>query len=173
MHIQPKATIYDANLGLTDRVIRIAIGAALVVSFMVFQEAGSSVFAALALLAIPTVTTALLSWDPLYALLGISSNGQQRDTGFADSNVGTIDRGIRYGVSGAMVLSFLVLAPTPVGLSALLPLAAIVVFATAVTGWCPLYTLANLSTRPVRSGTVHGFTSESLQQISGHERKAA
>lgn len=174
MHIQPKAHIYDSNVGVIDRAIRIVAGAAMVASFMAFQEAGTAVFAALALLAIPVATTALLRWDPLYALLGINSTGRKTSPDFSESNIGDTDRYVRYGLSGSLVLGFMVAAPTPVGLSALLPLAAIVVFATAVTGWCPLYTLTNLSSRPVRgSGTVVGFNGEPRKVDTTHGRKAA
>lgn len=174
MHIKPKATIYCSNVGLIDRVVRFVASAAMVASFMAYQEAGTGLYAGLALLAIPVFTSALLRWDPIYALLGVNTTGEVVGDGFAEQNMGNLDRTIRYGVSGAMVVGFMVTATAPIGASALLPLLAIVVFGTAVTGWCPLYTLGNLSTRPVReSGEILGFNGEPQKVETSHGKKAA
>jgi hypothetical protein len=59
-----------------------------------------------------------------------------------------VERIVRVGV-GLSLLSLLVLAPVPGwGLAGLLGLVPLV---TGATGWCPLYTLLRVSTRPASS----------------------
>lgn len=174
MHIKPRATIYHSNIGATDRVVRVAASIAMVGSFMALQAPGTAVYALLALLSVPVATTALLRWDPIYAVLGLNTTGERVHPAFANANLGRTDQVIRYGLSAALVGGFMIAAPTPVGLSAVLPLLAIGVFGTAVTSWCPLYTMLNLSTRPVkRTGTVVNFNGEPRKAEPDHGRRAA
>lgn len=150
MYTNVNTHIHDDNLGISDRIVRVLVSIGLVGSFMAFQTAdGGSLWAVLALVAPVIAATALLSWDPLYAVLGINSTGKAYNSQFSDDNVGRIDRVVRYGISATLVVGFMLLAPTPVGASVVLPLLALPIFTTALTGWCPIYGLLQISTRDV------------------------
>lgn len=70
------------NLGIMDRVIRVAIGSIIFASL--FSNGVVHAELVLALLAIPLVTTALMAWDPIYAVLGINSFGSRADVDAAE-----------------------------------------------------------------------------------------
>lgn len=65
------------------------------------------------------------------------------------ANVGTIDRVIRFAVAiGLLALAMFAGLSTPlIWISAIL---AAILAVTALTGFCPLYSVLRLSTRPVR-----------------------
>ena len=60
------------NVGLTDAVIRIAI-ALLLLGIVLNLDLGPIQTFSLVVLSIPTMLFALMRWDPLYRLFGISS----------------------------------------------------------------------------------------------------
>ena len=61
-------------------------------------------------------------------------------------NIGIFDKSVRYVVSTALIGAMLIATPTPVGWLVLLPLVAIPIFISAISGWDPIYAL--LQKRP-------------------------
>lgn len=67
-----------SNLGVTDRLIRYLVGAILIGTLLLVSGVASAgwhigwlVF--LPLISIPIVMSAIMRWDPVYAIFGISS----------------------------------------------------------------------------------------------------
>jgi len=61
-------------------------------------------------------------------------------------NIGIIDKSIRYVVGASLIGVILIATPTPVGWLVLLPLIAIPILISAISGWDPIYAL--LQKRP-------------------------
>ena len=61
-------------------------------------------------------------------------------------NIGIIDKSVRYVVGAALIGVMLMATPTPVGWLVLLPLVAIPIVISAISGWDPIYAL--LQKRP-------------------------
>jgi len=61
-------------------------------------------------------------------------------------NAGSIDRGIRGLVGVALLILFLVAPPANIYLHFGVVAAGIILLATAVLSWCPLYTVLGLNT---------------------------
>lgn len=64
------------------------------------------------------------------------------------TNVGTTDRIVRAVAGTALIAAGLFSATTAAGFIAVLPLIAIPVVLTAMTGYCPLYAAMGFSTNP-------------------------
>jgi hypothetical protein len=148
-----QSSIYTQNIGSGDRVIRYVVGAALIGLFMAYQETGNryeELIASLALVSIVVISTAIVRWDPIYAMLGIhtvaSARKRLRNSAV---NVGMTDSAVRLAVGSAMIGGFMLFSPTPVGWTVLLPLLAIPVIVTSIIGWCPTYSVAKVNTSRV------------------------
>jgi hypothetical protein len=61
-------------------------------------------------------------------------------------NIGIIDTSVRYFVGATLIGVMLIATPTPVGWLVILPLIAIPIFISAISGWDPIYAL--LQKRP-------------------------
>lgn len=175
-------TIYSQNVGNGDRLIRLVASATLIGVFMIFQTTASKFYSPLALLAIPIAITAMMKWDPIYAWLKWNtSKNRAYHPVFTATNVGRIDRYIRYGLATALIAGFALFTPTPVAWTTVLALIAIPIAATAITGWCPFYASTGVSTsKPVakRDNVVYPeFTGPVAPRpnrpAQGHGRKAA
>ena len=145
-----QSSIYTPNVGNGDRLIRYFTGGALLGLFMVYTAASNrydELLATLALVSIVVISTAIIRWDPLYALLRINTVARtwKKSRKFM-ANVGVTDRIVRLAIGSAMISGFAMFSPTPVGWTAILPLLAIPVIVTAITGWCPIYSVTRVST---------------------------
>ena len=70
------------NVGAVDRVARLGIGSALLLSLLTMTT--MQVELVVTLLAIPLILTAITAWDPLYATLGINSFASHVDVEVAE-----------------------------------------------------------------------------------------
>jgi hypothetical protein len=61
------------NVGTVDRILRFAIGSALIAFPMLYQGTATEYAALTALASIPVIVTAIICWDPVYGLLKFSS----------------------------------------------------------------------------------------------------
>lgn len=61
-----------ANVGMTDRIVRLAIGCALLAYFFL----GTGAISWLGLIGIAPILTALAGWCPAYRMLGMSTCAQ-------------------------------------------------------------------------------------------------
>lgn len=145
-----KQSSYTQNVGNGDRLIRYITGSFLIGLFMAYTSVGNrydDLLATLALLSIVIITSAIIRWDPVYAMLGLDTNaGTANRIRSGAVNVGMIDSAVRLATGSAMIGGFMLLSPTPVGWSVILPLLAIPVIVTAIIGWCPVYALFKVNT---------------------------
>lgn len=139
---------YQTNLGFTDREVRMLAGAGMIAAVIFYAPTPIGLWGLLALAAIPIIATSIMGWDPLYALLGFTtyhrneSDIHQR-TWFA-SNIGTVDRYVRVGLAGILIGS-MIFGPL-VSWELAGAMAAILLVASAMMAWDPLYALAGLNT---------------------------
>jgi hypothetical protein len=68
--------MFKTNEGTVDRVLRVAVGLALLVWF--FADQGQGFWHYAKLIGIVPVLTGLLGWCPLYSLLGVSTCPMKR-----------------------------------------------------------------------------------------------
>jgi hypothetical protein len=71
-----------SNVGMFDRVLRIALGASLIGFTMSGTFTGVEMVAAL--VAVPLIITALIAWDPIYALTDINTFASRHDVEMAN-----------------------------------------------------------------------------------------
>jgi hypothetical protein len=58
-----------------------------------------------------------------------------------NQNIGLVDKFVRFTLGGVLIGVTLLSTLTPVGWTVLLPLIAIPIFISAITGWDPIYAL--------------------------------
>ena len=167
------------NLGIGDRMFRYVVGSGLIGLFMAYAANGNrydELLATLALVSIIIIASAIIRWDPVYAILGINTIAKTKEKIRSSvANVGMIDSAVRLAIGSSLIGGFLLFSPTPVGWTAILPLLAIPVMATAIMGWCPLYSLSNVNTTRTRLRKTKilppGFTGPTLPR-SGRTKTA-
>jgi len=135
----------NPNLSFTDREFRCILAAVLILGVLLSEPAPLGYWSLMILASIPVITTAIVGWDPLYTLLGISTKHSgdhdllQRDWSFA--NVGALDRVARFSMSGTIIVTVLV------GNGAFwASLLAAPIMLTAIMAWDPFYALADVNT---------------------------
>ena len=150
MQANKQSSISTQNIGVGDRLIRYIVGATLIGMFMTYEADANrydELLANLVLLSIVIISTAIIKWDPIYAMLGINTGaGVTRKPRNAAVNVGMTDSAMRLATGSVMIGGFMLFSPTPVGWTVILPLLAIPVIVTAIIGWCPIYALAKVKT---------------------------
>ena len=72
----------SANLGVIDRGIRMGVGLAMLYALLTMTTMTAGMV--LTLLAIPLIMSAIIAWDPVYALLGINSFASRTDVKAAE-----------------------------------------------------------------------------------------
>jgi hypothetical protein len=132
---------YDPNLSFTDRQLRYAGGVALITIPLIVQPTTMGLWTLLILSSIPLITTALVGWDPIYALIGKSTyiDGKEdiRQQYWTCANVGITDRVIRLVIGIGLIISLLTMDSMNAGLA--ISFLAIPLITTAIIAWDPLY----------------------------------
>lgn len=128
----------NSNIGLTDRALRIYALIALLIAVI----SGISP-PWLAIISVYAATTALTAWEPLYALLGISSKkaGKQSPETWAGPNIKITEQVVRISLAIVMLITGMTLATSSVitfYISYLL-LLPVILTVTAITAWDPIY----------------------------------
>lgn len=180
------------NVGSLDRLARLALGALLIgIELTAGEPRGANVV--MTLVAIPLIITALMAWDPFYALMGKRTatlratavdprSYRQRDAN-AGINMGWPDRLGRFGV-GAALLSVTLLGTGAVEWAVYAALASVPIIMTGVMGYDPIYRLvgirsAMLTQAPARvsaadlSQPVQVFPFFDEKQATGTGKRAA
>lgn len=143
------------NVGSHDRFARLGL-ASVLLGLTLSGAEPPGVGALMALLSIPLVITALMAWDPLYALLGIRTAtlrvNQGKDWHRRDQsdellsvNIGSADRLGRLALSTAL-FSLAIVGSADLVWTTVAAIAATIIVATVVTGWDPLYHLLKIRT---------------------------
>jgi hypothetical protein len=135
------------NLGLADRQIR-AITGTLMLAVPVFAVPGTLGHWSIVILAsIPVLLTAIIGWDPLYAVMNKSTYKSHSEDihqrHWTRANLGIIDRGIRLGAGLLMLTALMGMQSMTGGMA--LTLMAIPLIVTAIIAWDPLYAAMSLN----------------------------
>jgi len=181
-----RTTFSKANVGGLDRVIRTGLASVLLMDVLHGTgPLGLEPYFAIA--AIPLIISAIMAWDPLYALFDVrtvtlrGSNSQQASADrlsatFAGINVGAIDRLYRVVLASLLIATpFLWVEAVGMG-AAIASIAGIAVMMTAIMGWDPLYHLADVRTATLKIVTApqpsyreHLDTFELYDEVQGDD----
>jgi hypothetical protein len=154
----------NPNLGSLDRLARLGL-ASVLIAIPISGVEPTAQNALMLLVAIPLVITAIIGWDPVYALFKVRSatlkarpvtawHSDQRDND--GPNVGWLDRIGRFGL-GAALLSVTLVGTADAAVLSYAALASIPIIMTGVMGWDPIYQYLGIRTAtvPVRSAQPH------------------
>ena len=139
---------FKQNLGFNDRQLRLVFGTLMLVAPMFAAPESVGLWAVLMLAGIPVITTAIIGWDPVYALLSKTTfveraeDIKQRNWSYA--NMGIIDRSMRVGAGAVMLYALMTMDAMTASLA--LTLFAIPLIATATIAWDPLYAMFGINT---------------------------
>jgi len=137
----------EQNVGYMDRQIRGVIGSAMILVAMLSIPESTDMVSLLFLASIPVIASAIIAWDPFYAIIGISSyvdkeeNIQQRN--WVNSNLGIVDRVFRFVLGTLLLMGALVTGGAEVPVVA--TLFSIPLILTAVIAWDPIYAMFELN----------------------------
>lgn len=129
------------NLSFTHRQVRFVLGATMLVVPMIAAPETLGMWSFVLLASIPVMATAIMGWDPVYAVLGKSSyipgeeDIQQRN--WALPNIGILDRGVRFSIGAILILSLLGMGAPQINVA--LGLIAIPLITSAIIAWDPIY----------------------------------
>lgn len=162
-------TFSSANVGGADRLLRVMLGGVLLADG-VHGTGPLGLDAALIVLSVPLIVTAIMAWDPLYALFKVRTATLRAHpvspwrvralNANGGINVGTVDRLYRMGLAAVLIATPFMATPY-VGVAAVAgTLASIVVMMTVVTGWDPFYQALKLrtATLPIETAPAISFT---------------
>lgn len=138
---------YDPNLSFTDRQIRYLGGIALIAVPLMLAPETLGMWSVMVLSSIPLIATAILGWDPLYALAGKSTYAegeeQIQQRSWTCPNIGIMDRVIRFGVGAGLLMSLL--SMSTMSAEMVITLLAIPLIISAITAWDPIYAAMNVN----------------------------
>lgn len=144
----PKQSILSPNISYEGREIRILTGSALLITFMIASPVPVGLWSLVALISIPMITSGIIGWDPIHAMLGVNqynaAEGEIQQRSWSCPNVGTVDRIARLGVGIALLAT--AFTSTEIVWQSVTVLLAIPVIMTSVIAWDPLYALAYTNT---------------------------
>ena len=155
-----RRTFSKANVGGLDRVLRIGLASVLIMDVLHGTgPLGLEPYFAIA--AIPLIMSAILAWDPIYALFDVrtvtlrgsmpqAANPERLIATFAGINAGAADRLYR-----VLLASLLIATPflwtEVIGMGAIVgTYAGVAIMMTAIMGWDPLYHLADVRTATLK-----------------------
>jgi hypothetical protein len=131
----------EPNLNFTDRQIRFVVGAIMIGSVLFVAPQTMGMWSLVALASIPIIASAIIGWDPLYAIAGKSTyvEGEEdiHQRCWTCSNVGTIDRAVRIGVGSMLIASLLTMNAMQADM--VITLLSIPLIVSAITAWDPIY----------------------------------
>lgn len=157
MHLQSSklAAGSKSNVGGYDRLLRFVLGGVLIADGL-HGTGPVGIDAWLLMLSIPVIVSAIIAWDPIYALFKVRTATLRagevpywkltRMNANGGVNIGTMDRITRIVLASVLLATPFVWAG-PIGVVAFAgTVAGIVVMMTAVTGWDPVYQLTGVRT---------------------------
>ena len=146
--LKETTTFSQHNLGITDREVRVLVGAGMIAAVMFYSPAPIGLWSLLALTAIPLIITGMVGWDPLYTLFGLNTDKQRDEQihqrGWKLGNIGMFDRVIRI-VLGAGLIGF-TMSGTFTGVEMVAALVAVPLIVTALIAWDPIYAMTDINT---------------------------
>lgn len=147
-----KQDFFDQNVGSMDRQVRLVIGIAIIMAVLLNQPESLGAWNLALLASIPVIASAILGWDPLYAVLGKSNYVPEEEDihqrSWTYSNLGIIDRSLRLVLGALIIVEVLSMGDSP--MHAALALLAIPLITSAIIAWDPIYALFNLNSFAAR-----------------------
>lgn len=129
------------NVGFMDRQLRAVVGTLMITIPMFTVTEAIGLWSIVILAAIPVLTSAIIGWDPLYALMDKTTHIPNEDDiqqrGWSIANIGIFDRAIRLGVGITMLYALLTMSAMTVDM--VFTLMAIPLIVSAITAWDPIY----------------------------------
>lgn len=89
-HKYESTRFYSKNISAIDAIVRYVLGTALIIATMMFTSVADPWFVVLALFAIPIVSSAIMQWDPIYAIFEIGTDQPQMTESYSGTNVVTL-----------------------------------------------------------------------------------
>jgi len=137
----------EPNLSFTDRQLRFVLGAIMISGVLFVAPETMGMWSVVALASIPFIASAIIGWDPLYAIAGKSTyvEGEEdiQQRCWTCSNIGTIDRAVRLGI-GAMLIGTL-LTMNAMQADMAITLLSVPLIVTAITAWDPIYAVLGIN----------------------------
>jgi len=155
--------ISQPNVGGLDRLFRVGLASVFIIDGL-HGTGPLGLESVLMIASIPLVVSAIIAWDPIYALFKIRSatlheadahthNAEAKMNPNGGINVGTMDRIFRV-FTASLLLATPFLWTESIGTGAIVgTFAGIIVMMTAIMGWDPVYRLAKIRTTTVKTGT--------------------
>jgi hypothetical protein len=138
---------YDPNLSFTDRQIRYIGGIALIAVPLLVAPETLGLWSVMVLSSIPLIATAIMGWDPLYALVGRTTYAegeeQIQQRRWTCPNIGIIDRVVRFGLGAGLIMTLFGMSTMSAEMA--ITLLAIPLIATAIIAWDPIYAAMNVN----------------------------
>ena len=142
-----KESAYGPNLSFTDRQLRYIGGIALIAVPLAVAPETVGMWSILMLSSIPLIATAILGWDPIYALVGknnyVEGEAQIEQRCWTCPNLGRLDRIARLGMGAGLIMTLL--AVSTMNAEMVLTLLAIPLIVSAITAWDPFYAAMNIN----------------------------
>ncbi|MEJ2180373.1 MAG: DUF2892 domain-containing protein [Gammaproteobacteria bacterium] len=89
-HQYDNTRFYSKNISTADTVVRYLLGAVLILATMTLTSVADPWLVTLALFGIPIVSSAIMQWDPIYALFEIGTHKPQQIHANAGNNVASL-----------------------------------------------------------------------------------
>lgn len=141
------------NLGFADRQVRAVIGTLMIAAPAIAVPETLGAWSILMLASVPLLTTAIMGWDPLYAMMDKSTYEYRSEDihqrHWTHANMGIIERGIRLGIGSMMIAALFAMPSMSAGMG--FTLMAIPLIVTAITAWDPIYAAMGLNSFGSRS----------------------
>ena len=132
---------FNQNLGFMDRQVRTTVGTLMIATPMFAVPETMGLWSILMLAAIPVLTTAIIGWDPLYALMNrstyVKSEEDIQPRNWSYANIGIIDRGIRFGIGITLLYALMTMGAMTTEMA--FALLAIPLIVSAMTAWGPVF----------------------------------
>ncbi|WP_455200586.1 YgaP family membrane protein [Kaarinaea lacus] len=81
---------YGKNISTADTLVRYLLGTALIMATMMLTSVADPWLVVLALMAIPIISSAIMQWDPVYAMFEIGTHQPQVTTSYVGDNIVTL-----------------------------------------------------------------------------------
>ena len=157
---------YDPNLSFTERQLRYIGGIALIAVPLMMASETLGLWSIMVLSSIPVITTAIMGWDPLYALAGrttyVEGEAQIQQRSWTCPNLGIVDRVLRLGVGVGLIMPLFSMSAMGDGIA--ITLLSIPLIITALIAWDPIYAALNVNSLASRVD-VHAAEPESSEQV--------
>ena len=158
-----------SNVGGYDRLLRFALGGVLIADGL-HGTGPLGIDAWLFMLSIPLIVSAIIAWDPIYALFKVRTATLRvhevpswrlvRMNADGGVNIGTMDRIARIALASVLLATPFIWAG-PIGAIAFAgTVAGIVVMMTAVIGWDPVYQLTGVRTATLPIETAPDYSTD-------------